>query len=135
MLPTINATGDWLLLSKRYRKGRGVVVGDIVSFKHPIDEHTRSVKRVVGMPGDIVLRDSPDKSGQMIQVPDGHCYVVGDNLKFSRDSRMFGPLPLGLVKAKVLGKLSTSERAWSSLTDDGLQPAGSYEDEADAVVD
>jgi hypothetical protein len=68
MLPTINATGDWLLLSKRYRKGRGVVVGDIVSFKHPIDEHTRSVKRVVGMPGDIVLRDSPDKSGQMIQV-------------------------------------------------------------------
>jgi hypothetical protein len=71
MLPTINATGDWLLLSKRYRKGRGVVVGDIVSFKHPIDEHTRSVKRVIGMPGDIVLRDSPDKSGQMIQVSRG----------------------------------------------------------------
>ena len=68
MLPTIAATGDWLLLSKRYRKGRDVVVGDIVSFKHPIDEHTRSVKRVIGMPGDIVLRDSPDKSGQMIQV-------------------------------------------------------------------
>ena len=68
MLPTINSTGDWLLLSKKYRKGRGVVVGDMVSFKHPIDEHTRSVKRVIGMPGDIVLRDSPDKSGQMIQV-------------------------------------------------------------------
>jgi len=70
-----------------------------------------------------------------VQVPDGHCYVVGDNLKFSRDSRMFGPLPLGLVKAKVLGKLSTSERAWSSMTDDGLRPAGSYEDEADLDVD
>lgn len=68
MLPTINSTGDWLLLSKRYRKGRDVKVGDIVSFKHPVDEHTRSVKRVIGMPGDIVLRDSPDKSGQMIQV-------------------------------------------------------------------
>lgn len=48
---------------------------------------------------------------------------------------MFGPLPLGLVKAKVLGKLSTSERAWSSMTDDGLRPAGSYEDEADLDVD
>jgi inner membrane protease subunit 1 len=69
------------------------------------------------------------------QVPDGHCYVVGDNLKFSRDSRMFGPLPLGLVKAKVLGKLSTSEREWSSLTDDGLQPSGSYDEEDDGVVD
>jgi hypothetical protein len=47
---------------------------------------------------------------------------------------MFGPLPLGLVKAKVLGKLSTSQREWSSLTEDGLQPAGSY-DEDDVVVD
>lgn len=67
------------------------------------------------------------------QIPEGHCYVVGDNLKFSRDSRMFGPLPLGLVKAKVIGKLSTSEREWSdmwsNLEDSGLQPANSYESE------
>lgn len=122
MSPTVNATGDWLLLSKRYRRGRDIVVGDMVSYKHPVDENTYSVKRVVGMPGDFVLRDSPDTSGAMIQVsgialsrysgsdhrtdgnllqiPDGHCYVVGDNLTWSRDSRMFGPLPLGLVKAK-----------------------------------
>jgi len=48
---------------------------------------------------------------------------------------MFGPLPLGLVKAKVLGKLSTSQREWSSLTNDGLRPAGHYDEEDDAVVD
>ena len=150
MSPTMNATGDWLLLSKRYRRGRGIEVGDIVSFKHPVDEGTYGVKRVVGMPGDFVLRDSPDTSGMMIQVsscngqdkdmareliyiiqiPEGHCYVVGDNLKFSRDSRMFGPLPLGLVKAKVIGKFSTLyEYAWSSLPDDGLKPALSHENE------
>lgn len=68
MTPTMNATGDWLLLSKTYRRGRYVKVGDIISFKHPIDEGTYSVKRVVGMPGDFVLRDSPDTSGAMIQV-------------------------------------------------------------------
>jgi hypothetical protein len=68
MMPTMNATGDWLLMSKTYRRGRGVEVGDIVSFKHPIDEGTFGVKRVVGMPGDFVLRDSPDTSGAMIQV-------------------------------------------------------------------
>ena len=68
MNPTLNATGDFLLLSKRYRRGRGIEVGDMVSFKHPIDEWTSSVKRVVGMPGDFVLRDSPGTSGVMIQV-------------------------------------------------------------------
>ena len=71
MTPTMNATGDWLLLSKTYRRGRYVKVGDIISFKHPIDEGTYSVKRVVGMPGDFVLRDSPDTSGAMIQVSKG----------------------------------------------------------------
>jgi len=68
MLPTINSTGDWLVMSKFYRRGRGVEVGDLVSFKHPMREDTRSVKRVVGMAGDFVLRDSPDTSGVMIQV-------------------------------------------------------------------
>lgn len=79
MTPTVNATGDFLLLSKRYRRGRGIEVGDIVSFKHPVDEGTFSVKRVVGMPGDFVLRDSPDTSGVMIQVggtdEQDHCDV------------------------------------------------------------
>jgi inner membrane protease subunit 1 len=66
----------------------------------------------------------------MIQIPEGHCYVVGDNMKFSRDSRMFGPLPLALIKAKVIGKWSTLyEYSWSSLPDDGLKPAQSHEDE------
>lgn len=71
MLPTINSTGDWLLMSRYYRRGRDVGVGDLVSFKHPMREDTRSVKRVIGMAGDFVLRDSPDTSGVMIQVGNG----------------------------------------------------------------
>jgi len=39
---------------------------------------------------------------EVIRVPEGHCWVQGDNLEWSRDSRLFGPLPLALVKAKVL---------------------------------
>jgi hypothetical protein len=68
MSPTMNSTGDWLLLSKRYRHGRGVEVGDMVSYKHPIEQDSYGVKRVVGMPGDFVLRDTPGTSGMMIQV-------------------------------------------------------------------
>ncbi len=38
------------------------------------------------------------------KVPAGHCWVVGDNLPDSRDSRYFGPLPLALIKGKVIAK-------------------------------
>lgn len=54
------------------------------------------------------------------QVPQGHCWVVGDNFPYSRDSRMFGPLPLAMIKGKVIGKvLPWSERRW---IEEGLQP-------------
>lgn len=39
------------------------------------------------------------------QVPEGHCWVLGDNLPYSRDSRFYGPLPLALIKGKVLAKV------------------------------
>ena len=61
MTPTIASSGELLITSKKYRRGRGVQVGDIVSFKHPVmnESMQRAAKRVVGMPGDFVLRDKP----------------------------------------------------------------------------
>jgi len=38
-------------------------------------------------------------------VPDGHVWLEGDNPKNSRDSRSYGPVPLGLVDGKVIFKL------------------------------
>lgn len=106
MLPTINWEGDWILISKFHRRGYGVNVGDLVSYYHPIRQGYKGVKRVVGMPGDFVLRDTPGKGdGWMVQVPEGHCWLAGDNLDASRDSRHFGPLPLELVRGKVLGRV------------------------------
>ena len=47
------------------------------------------------------------------QVPDGHCWVLGDNLPESRDSRFYGPVPLALVKGKVIAKvLPWSDMGW-----------------------
>ncbi|PNS17622.1 signal peptidase I [Sphaceloma murrayae] len=107
MLPNLAADGDAVILSKYYRHGRGVKVGDLVSFVHPVDEETFALKRVLGMPGDFVMRDSPHRGKQMmIQVPAGHCYVVGDNLEWSRDSRLYGPLPMGLIRGKALCKIN-----------------------------
>ena len=72
MMPTFNSFGDAVLISKYYRRGRGVQVGDIVSFVHPIDSEERAIKRVLGMPGDFVCRDTPGTGARagtpMIQV-------------------------------------------------------------------
>ena len=40
-----------------------------------------------------------------MQVPEGHCWLLGDNLSASRDSRTYGPLPLALIKGKVTAKI------------------------------
>ena len=66
MLPTLNARGDWVGVSGFYRRGKGVRVGDVVTAKHPTFPGTGISKRVLGMPGDFVLRDSPDSGSQMM---------------------------------------------------------------------
>lgn len=143
MLPTLSVIGDSVLISKRYRRGRGVKVGDVVEIRHPVPEYPRhgAVKRVIGLGGDFVVRSSPPgwpaailKEGEermihvscslaplddyhiskpiigpwgvgYIQIPEGHCWVEGDNLPDSRDSREYGPVPLALVRGKVLAKV------------------------------
>lgn len=122
MLPTIPAgyrESPWILYSSLHKRGRWIKVGDVITYKHPMLPNTDGAKRVIGMPGDFVAVVTPgkreddmgkrDSEGEwavvrekMVQVPEGHCWLAGDNLDWSRDSRLFGPVPLGLVKAKVL---------------------------------
>ncbi|SMR48207.1 unnamed protein product [Zymoseptoria tritici ST99CH_1E4] len=123
MLPTIYSSGEWVFISKYYRRGRGVIPGDLVSFDHPVKEG-RAIKRVIALSGDFVLMNSPDKSDAMIQIPEGHCWVVGDNLPHSRDSRMFGPLPMALINGKVTAKVSFERWSLPELVRfDGFKPA------------
>lgn len=108
-----------ILYSSLHRRGRKIQVGDVITYTHPMFPQQQACKRVIGMPGDFVsvvtpgrkeddvyAQDVDDKwarvKEEVIRVPEGHCWVQGDNLEWSRDSRLFGPLPLGLVKAKVL---------------------------------
>ncbi|TRX89098.1 hypothetical protein FHL15_010015 [Xylaria flabelliformis] len=125
MIPTFLATNEWFVTDKRCRRGRYVQVGDCVVYSIPVKPGEEGVKRVMGMPGDYVLLDTPplsagpgngavgvDRVGRgvgnenMIQVPEGHCYITGDNLPWSLDSRDFGPIPLALIKGKVIAKVS-----------------------------
>lgn len=47
------------------------------------------IKRITGMPGDWI---SLPYSYDAVKVPEGHCWVEGDNPTNSLDSRSFGPV-------------------------------------------
>ncbi|CCG83948.1 protein of unknown function [Taphrina deformans PYCC 5710] len=120
MLPTLNIAGDFCIVDKwRFNRGRNMKVGDLVVASKPGHPDTYILKRIIGMPGDIVLRDPLESRREFVKVPVGHIWIVGDNLPHSTDSRHYGPLPLGLVKGKALGTVYPAVR-WFDNDDNGL---------------
>ncbi|KAK4203650.1 putative mitochondrial inner membrane protease subunit 1 [Triangularia verruculosa] len=119
MLATYPITGTWVLTSRFHRHGRDLHVGDLVTYHIPDRPSSIGVKRVLGLPGDYVLIGTPGEfwhtgadpradDSLMLQVPEGHVYLVGDNLPASNDSRIFGPVPLGLIRSKVIASMEPS---------------------------
>ncbi|KAL7568525.1 hypothetical protein ACA910_002641 [Epithemia clementina (nom. ined.)] len=74
-------------------------IGDVVVLQHPNRKGT-ICKRVLGLPGDTVLR--PSRRGGLLVIPDGHLWVEGDNPSNSSDSRTYGPVPMALLRGRVL---------------------------------
>ena len=113
MFPTLPATDSTAIIKSVNRLGRGLAVGDVVVAKHPWFLSHGIGKRILGMPGDYVILDPSQAStanvdvgptaGMMVQVPEGHCWLGGDNLPWSRDSRDYGPVPLALISGKLVG--------------------------------
>ncbi len=88
MLPTINVQKVWIGIDNRFSRGRGVKVGDVVDFHNPMARGHGAVKRVMGMPGDFVVKDGGEGRGKMmIQV------------------RCLGPKGLTVVSAGWVGKM------------------------------
>jgi inner membrane protease subunit 1 len=73
MFPTLHFNGDAILVSKLYKYGNGIEVGDVVTIRHPGFLSFGAGKRVIGMAGDYVCKDEPldtevGREGRMIQV-------------------------------------------------------------------
>ena len=64
----------------------------------PVDHGRKAIKRVIGLPGDWI---SVPETKEIRKIPEGHCWLEGDNGSVSRDSRTYGPVPLGLVQGRV----------------------------------
>ena len=75
-------------------------LGDVVTCVDPHDRRQVLIKRVVGLPGDVV--ETRRYSPRFCHVPEGHCWIEGDNQADSVDSNDFGPVPMGLLKGKAL---------------------------------
>jgi len=122
MRPTL-VEGDRIFANKFIYRFNDPKRGDIVIFKYPEDPKKDFVKRLVGLPGDIVeikdgrlvvnggVLDEPSvfrenryynkgeygEPGRAIEVPEGSYYMLGDNSMNSRDSRYWG-----FVKRKMI---------------------------------
>lgn len=57
------------------------------------------IKRIIGLEGDVI--ESRGKNQSFVQVPEGYCWIEGENHSQSMDSNFFGPIPLGLITAKA----------------------------------
>lgn len=134
MVPTIPhsyRSTPFILISRLHRHGRAIAVGDVVIYASPPNPSLVGCKRVIGMPGDFVSVLSPGRGdtdldkedaegdwanikGEVIRVPEGHCWLAGDNLEWSRDSRVFGAVPLNLVQGKALAVV-WPPNAWKTL--------------------
>jgi signal peptidase I len=119
-------TGDHIVVDKLSYLIGGVRLGDVVVVDRPpgvVSEEDELVKRVIGMPGDVlearegrVLRNGVpvnepylrpgcgDNAAGLkpVTIPSGHIFLLGDNRCHSLDSRGFGPVDQSLVEGRAV---------------------------------
>jgi inner membrane protease subunit 2 len=109
----VSGSQDVVLVSRLLRAVWNVRRGDIVVLRSPdAGPQKRLVKRVAALEGDRVYNH---RTGKFVEVPPGHCWLVGDNRTVSRDSAShYGPVPLGLLEGRAVAVIWPPRR-WQVL--------------------
>ncbi len=126
MSPTFE-TGQYLIIDQVTYRFEEPIRGDVIIFKFPQDESKFFIKRIIGLPGEIVeikgstvsirTRDSTEAIilDELYVVPENarpdtvtvilrndEYFVMGDNRRASADSRLWGPLKKDLIIGRAL---------------------------------
>eukprot|EP00953_Heterococcus_sp_UTEX-ZZ885_P037571 19294-Heterococcus_DN1.PRE.8 len=111
MLPTINQSGDVVLLDCMTPRWGTLQKGDVVIAHSPTDPNGSVCKRVRALAGDTITIPAMytiyNACPQFIDntVPEGHMWLEGDNSSNSTDSRVYGAVPQAMLKGRVWLKL------------------------------
>jgi signal peptidase I len=118
MEPTLH-NDEFVLVNKlAYQYGKPKT-GDIIVFHFPGDPEQEYIKRVIGVPGDIIEVNGGRvyRNGQLLtepyiaampkyegtwSVPESDLFVLGDNRNNSSDSHSWGPVPMNYVVGKAM---------------------------------
>lgn len=121
MLPGLKES-DHAIFSRTFAK---LARGDIVVFHYPAEPSKSYIKRVIGLPNEIievragkVLIDRQTinepyidpknnlaaRSYEPVTIPADSYFVMGDNRDNSNDSRIWGPLPRKFIYGRFVSK-------------------------------
>ncbi len=115
--------GDLLIADKFSYKvlGNNPERGDVMIFRYPRNPKKDYIKRVIGLPGDIVkvhhgrvyvndevlleedyIKEQPLSEYPESKVPENSYFVMGDNRNHSSDSRVWGFVPRDNIEGRAL---------------------------------
>ena len=121
MAPVIER-GDFIMADTGYFSQHAPARGQLAVFRRPGNEDVLYIKRIVGLPGDIIeIRDNVlFRNGEAVDepyiklaypgrredfapfaTPQGSYFLMGDNRHNSLDSRMMGAIPAALLHGRV----------------------------------
>lgn len=120
MEPTLHPAQRVVVEKLTYRLLHGPQRGDVVILRSPRGGQEMLIKRVVGLPGEVVESHAGQLmiNGQPLNedwatlpggtdippttIPPLHVFVLGDNRGASNDSRVFGPVSIADIVGRAL---------------------------------
>lgn len=118
MEPTLH-DAELVVVNRLAYRWSEVERGDIVVFRFPLEPNRRFIKRIVGLPGEVVaihngqvfidgdpldepyIAAPPRYIGEW-EIQPGQVFVLGDNRNNSSDSQTWGPVPLSQLIGKAV---------------------------------